>query len=303
MTTFRSWQRLFKGVEMYKEILTPPLMRITLPKGIPKHIDSDTVWRTTPWGLSLLYDSMYRFIIDPRTGTSFASFDKLLASHRVYTITSRISIGKRFSQAELGSLECVASLTHVGKSTIAINIDMLSPSRDEPLSSCTHQLVLLDITTKTKCHIPDWWKTKHVVSATTGKSLHIEPWRKSEEAGSSATFTVEADDTDPNKHANWTSFARYCLQSCFQNGDSRISDFNLNNEISEITAFYPGEVRKGETVNVLFWRDAILSTRLNFEISNNKSTSFQASVDFHSGSFVSAMLNSDIEKASVKSMF
>ncbi|XP_063440373.1 uncharacterized protein LOC134721359 [Mytilus trossulus] len=249
--------------------------------------DYDKTGKPKLWEMMSLCSSsrvyMHHVAID-NIGSTFRDFKDLTKDHMTFLVTSQLTFSKALYNMSILNNPLLIKVQggYIGNTSLNALTTVSLDGNSTELMSNINQVVYIDPETRKPTPLPSWWKEKYAESAKEKSSLIIEKFKRPLKTGHQR-FQVTWTYTDGYEHANWTSYARYAIDSahlCSKEGILKQFEENIENGVSKIELHYYGESLQGEYLDIYTWEDSEDSKKLYFDISKDEKSIFQCIMYF-----------------------
>lgn len=232
----------------------------------------------------------------------FYIYGKLDSQFLFYIVSMTTQIRKSFydiyKHARSTPLFFKVFPTFIGKSSIAIAVEMYNAGTKDLYASNVIQFVSVERSSRKPTALPDSLRDKFA-SRCTGSSLVISPQKQPDSVNSavpshSTEHKISHMDIDRNNHTNFASYIKYAIETAMEG--SRLGIFSgifsgplWHYRTKTIMASFIGDSRVGDVVLVAAWQDSSDSLKLHFNVTLKQKPICQLSVEFYEN-FVTATL-------------
>lgn len=171
----------------------------------------------------------------------------------------------------------------VKRSSRCIESLLRHPEVDRPYARCSGIDVYMDPETRSSKPFPKWWKD-HFNFPTDGSKQEFKLPQKPEVGIYKSEHRVYFSDTDENKHANYTTYVKFCYDSFCEHVLSKKYGNTLDVYeigLKKLQINYLKEVKLGDIVTVESWEDGVVKDSYHFEMWNGPILSAVATMSFH----------------------
>lgn len=249
--------------------------------------DYDKTGKPKLWEMMSLCSSsrvyMHHVAIDD-VGSTFRDFKDLTKDHMTFLVTSQLTFSKALYDMSILNNPLLIKVQggYIGNTSLNALTTVSLDENSTELMSNINQVVYIDPETRKPTPLPSWWKEKYAESSKEKSSLIIDKFKRPLKTGHQR-FQVTWTYTDGYEHANWTSYARYAVDSahlCSKEGILKNFEENIKNGVSNIQLHYYGESVQGDYLDIHTWEDSEDSKKLYFDISKDEKSIFQCIMYF-----------------------
>ena len=210
----------------------------------------------------------------------------LLIDHFYFIASTRMCINQNLYDLNMPKYPLIAtkSLEFVGKSSFLLKTSIKHPDVDKSYADCYVQTVLVDPKTRKPSPLPDWWREKYVKHVQNNPQLKLEPLLEPNENTFSFPVMVNSRDVDSYKHANWSSYIRFCDDACAMHTHlgnyKKVDNDRINCGLREFQISFKKESLLGDQLHVKSWEDLEKSGCVNFKVKNGSDVLAEVKMEY-----------------------
>lgn len=269
-----------KQLAYIREQTEPNLVKVTIPT-LPYEAFDCSGEKILPWSLLKLFDSCevgdFWHNKDDKHGPSQ---DQVL-----FMLNCELEVDRALYEWESPKFPLVIDnrLVFVKRSSRAFENLLFHPERSKPYARFFTIDVNMDPQTRKPKPLPEWWK-EHFRSPSDGDRREYELPPKPKEGVFSSSCRIHFSDTDENKHANYTSYVRYCFDHMCENiifgkYGSGLDAYQIGLKKLQVT--FLNECMLGDVLTIHSWQTDSSENRFCFEIWNSTKMAATMSMELY----------------------
>ena len=250
--------------------------------------------KVQPWSLLRFIESVRACTFWNYNNTSaqnsLADFHVVLQNHLFFVVSANVTIHKYFYDEESPKfpLYVNASLDHVGRSSKRLSYRLYHPDVETEYVTCHVDDVLVSNISRKPVGYPDWWVEKFAHLCKGEKSIFELP-RTQLSKTYNTSYQVTSTDIDTYKHANWSSYVKFCFESVYknvyENKYDKITQNHIDSGLKSFSLVYKNESSLYDNLNICTREDKFDETVVYGDVFKEDGTlCFQMLMDFYNNS-------------------